>query len=356
MTKIDTVDELNGYYVESFNPIFNPENSYAYLGCLFGGGVDDRHYGVIQFDNSGNVQNYHRIISYGTKEIYLNLSDFAISTLQEIYLSLNISNQYPNVDSVDFFPTLVKINSDGSNVWTYVFSVPAGDNLTSSVNSIDLDQGGNIWATGQIEAKPYLAKISGSGQQTWMRANENEYGTGKIVACDGSDGAFSYLKSNGDIWISKYDDLGNITAEYSIEGISIGIPASVDDMKFDSNHFLFTTGTEYGTTWDIHTRKIYDQSLGVNDETQVNNFHLFQNYPNPFNPTTTINYQIPKAGFVSLKVFDILGKEVAELVNKEKVAGRYEVQFDASKLSSGIYFYQLITKSFTQTRKMLLLK
>ncbi|MCX6150798.1 MAG: T9SS type A sorting domain-containing protein [Ignavibacteriales bacterium] len=89
---------------------------------------------------------------------------------------------------------------------------------------------------------------------------------------------------------------------------------------------------------------------------QLDKFRLDQNYPNPFNPTTTINYQIPTAGNVSLKVNDMLGKEVATLVNEEKPAGNYQVDFDGSRLSGGIYFYQIKTGSFVQTRKMLLLK
>src|ERR1035437_5371161 len=78
-------------------------------------------------------------------------------------------------------------------------------------------------------------------------------------------------------------------------------------------------------------------------------FALFQNYPNPFNPVTVISYQIPVSGKVSLKVFDALGKEIAELVNEEKSAGNYNVKFNGSNLSSGIYFYKLESNSFIQT-------
>jgi hypothetical protein len=83
---------------------------------------------------------------------------------------------------------------------------------------------------------------------------------------------------------------------------------------------------------------------------------LEQNYPNPFNPSTKIKYQIPVSGFVSLKVYDVLGKEIASLVQEVKSAGIYEVQFDASELVSGVYFYTLKVGDFIQTRKMILLK
>ena len=83
---------------------------------------------------------------------------------------------------------------------------------------------------------------------------------------------------------------------------------------------------------------------------------LHQNYPNPFNPTTTIQFQIPELSFVTLKVYDVLGNEVAILVNGEKSAGSYVVEFDGSELSTGIYYYQLKSSGFIQTRKMLLLR
>ena len=83
---------------------------------------------------------------------------------------------------------------------------------------------------------------------------------------------------------------------------------------------------------------------------------LSQNFPNPFNPATTINYQLPQAGFVSLKVYDVLGREVAVLVTEEKPAGRYTVNFDAPDLASGIYLYQLKAGDFIQTKKMILLR
>ena len=85
-------------------------------------------------------------------------------------------------------------------------------------------------------------------------------------------------------------------------------------------------------------------------------FSLEQNYPNPFNPSTTIKYSIPTSEFVTLKVYDVLGSEVATLVNEEKPAGSYEIDFNAAKLSSGIYFYILQAGSYTQTKKLILTK
>ena len=85
-------------------------------------------------------------------------------------------------------------------------------------------------------------------------------------------------------------------------------------------------------------------------------FELYQNYPNPFNPETKISYQIPQRGHVTLKVYDILSNEVSTLVNEEKLAGIYEVNYDASNLSSGIYFYRILSGNFIDAKKMLLVK
>jgi aminopeptidase N len=85
-------------------------------------------------------------------------------------------------------------------------------------------------------------------------------------------------------------------------------------------------------------------------------FHLGQNYPNPFNPATNFEFRIADAGFVTLKVYDILGNEIAVLVNEERSAGKYEITFDASGLSSGIYYYKLKSGDFESTKKMILLR
>ncbi len=102
---------------------------------------------------------------------------------------------------------------------------------------------------------------------------------------------------------------------------------------------------------------------GVNDDKNLfEDFELFQNYPNPFNPTTKIKFQIPllggdkRGGLVTLKVYDILGREVATLVNEEKQPGVYAVEFNGSELSSGIYYYQLKAGNFIESKKMILMK
>ena len=102
---------------------------------------------------------------------------------------------------------------------------------------------------------------------------------------------------------------------------------------------------------------IVENATDVSDDNiSVYKFNLIQNFPNPFNPSTKISYTIPERGNVSLKVFNLLGSQVAELVNGEIEAGSYDITFNASNLPTGTYFYRLQTSSSVETKKMILLK
>ena len=98
-------------------------------------------------------------------------------------------------------------------------------------------------------------------------------------------------------------------------------------------------------------------TTGINNSEEIpGGYELGQNYPNPFNPVTIIKYSIPKGSHVTLKVFDVLGNEVATLVNGMKQAGNYAVSFNGIGLASGVYVYQLKAGGFTSTKKLVLLK
>ena len=113
------------------------------------------------------------------------------------------------------------------------------------------------------------------------------------------------------------------------------------------------TDAEFYAEWKFRVGKITDvENIGG----APSEFSLSQNYPNPFNPSTAINFSIAEKGFVTLKVFNLLGQEVALLVNEEKAAGHYNVNFNASQLASGMYVYRLQTENFTSTKKMILMK
>jgi len=124
---------------------------------------------------------------------------------------------------------------------------------------------------------------------------------------------------------------------------------------------LQTDASVVADGWYVDDIKITNYCLtpvGIsgNESGLPNRFALQQNYPNPFNPATVIKYQLPKQEYVSIKVFDILGKEVASLVNENKAAGYYEVEFDGSNFASGLYFYRIEAGDFKDTKKMMLVK
>lgn len=120
-----------------------------------------------------------------------------------------------------------------------------------------------------------------------------------------------------------------------------------------------TVLVDFGNDGTIDDTLHLNNTVDVEDEGNLltpNEYNLAQNYPNPFNPVTTIRYSIPKQSGVMIKVYDVLGNEVATLVEEQKEPGVYSVNFDGSQLASGIYFYKLQTGSFTETKKMILLR
>jgi hypothetical protein len=148
------------------------------------------------------------------------------------------------------------------------------------------------------------------------------------------------------------------------DSASAFIPPQVDDTEI----YYYISATSNSGRRNTKPRVAPDGLYKFKVENSVTNisglnspdeFYLAQNYPNPFNPTTNIEFRISSAsfgGFVSLKVFDVLGNEVSTLISEEKEAGNYEVEFNGSGLPSGVYFYGLNAGNFNKTKKMILLK
>ncbi len=129
--------------------------------------------------------------------------------------------------------------------------------------------------------------------------------------------------------------------------------ANVDDDPY--LEVVYSDGNQVNRipTFILH----YDIAFSVDDKTIPREFYLSQNFPNPFNPSTTIRFGLSEQSNVSLKIYDILGREVAIILDNEaKAAGSYDVTFDASVLASGTYIYKLTSKNFTLSKKMILLK
>ena len=130
-----------------------------------------------------------------------------------------------------------------------------------------------------------------------------------------------------------------------INNVNVGGPA------LGRNGILIVCGT--GT--DVRAYSTQPVSVAMN-ENNPETFFLFQNYPNPFNPVTSIEYSVNSRQFITIKVYDALGNEISTLVDEEKAEGKYKVDWNASGLASGIYYYQFKSDSFVETKKMILLK
>ena len=161
------------------------------------------------------------------------------------------------------------------------------------------------------------------------------------------------MLSYGDnfLWVGndRINKFNAVTGEYLG---NLDIPGSAAEIFFDNKFWSYSESN--------NTIKVYYLStVGINENNILGSpieFSLSQNYPNPFNPSTKISWQSPVSSWQTLKIYDALGIEVATLIDEYKSAGSYEVNFNSSSLTSGVYFYQLKVGSLIQTRKMLLLK
>jgi len=156
------------------------------------------------------------------------------------------------------------------------------------------------------------------------------------------------LTNSGDGTLSPIFDLGN-----GIYEATITAPTVIGSDTISAK--VISSGDTVSIFTKITVQYISPVSV-IEDEIAADRFYLYQNYPQPFNPSTKIKYQLPEVSTVTLKIYDVLGKEVATLVNETKSAGTYEVVFDATGLTSGIYFYTLNAGSFSETKKMILTK
>jgi hypothetical protein len=170
----------------------------------------------------------------------------------------------------------------------------------------------------------------------------------------------SELRSN--FVLLKYNTDGTMLWEYNYPGYGTSTANAANDFVIDVDGNIYLTGSSQGWVCpggglDYLTIKVSQDKVGVNPNSEIiSDYHLFQNYPNPFNPFTTIKFSLPIKEFVTLKIYDLLGKEVRTLLTEERHAGTHSLIFDAEGMPSGIYYYRLTSGKFTQTRKLILLR
>ncbi|MGO9481501.1 MAG: T9SS type A sorting domain-containing protein [Candidatus Kryptoniota bacterium] len=154
-------------------------------------------------------------------------------------------------------------------------------------------------------------------------------------------------------WYASSGKLGNLGI-WKIEGNTLTVKATGGDTTTFPT--TFDPETKYPSEATAYTKVAQVTDVKTNVSEMPKSFGLFQNYPNPFNPSTKINYQLPLNSIVTLKIYDVLGREVETLINERQAAGSHSAAFNASSLPSGVYFYHLQAGSYSATKKLLLLK
>jgi photosystem II stability/assembly factor-like uncharacterized protein len=340
-------------------------NSHAYVST---------NYGTTWF-TSGNFLVYSLYTDQPNQEIYLG-TDWSGNGVCGIYKSSDYGQSWELLHS---FPILAP--------YQRILELYASSTNKLILASID------CWTGPPIYSDYYLCYRSTDYGLSWDIIYENQYRSLKQIIMDDSN-TFYALANNkllisedwGKTWITRSipesdciaaDHSGRIyrsdwwlyySTDQGVNWITLptsGLQGGVNSMVINQNNRIFignSNGVIYGEADSI--------VLSIEKLEPVKTFHLSQNYPNPFNPVTKIGFTISSAsggGFVSLKVYDILGNEIATLVNEEKQPGTYEVEFNTSSLpnrqagikhlpSSGIYFYQLKAGDYIETKKMVIIK
>ena len=169
--------------------------------------------------------------------------------------------------------------------------------------------------------------------------------------------SLSVQKFETDIsWISDFYPDALILSSGSSTEIEVTVnPDGLSEDVYHGNIIIYSNDPDENP-YILPVKLINNKIVSIENEDIVTEYSLHQNYPNPFNPSTKIKYSIPENQKVVLKIFDLLGREISTLINEEKPAGNYEVEFIADNLSSGIYFYRLQAGEFVKTKKLMLLK
>lgn len=369
------------------------ENKYILAATYTGGVFVSSNYGDTWFNSNQGLNNYnlyaiektpaglifigtggngiYRSDDNGQSWVYFGLSNMYINTLS----ALNDNEIFAGTFGYGVF-----YSSDRGNTWIernngIVFPVI----MTMTVN----DSGMVFICTDT--GRMYRTVNKGLD---WVEINNGlPYTTANATIVDnfnilyaGNDQGLYLSGNNGNLWLKRIYGLTNTNvlaiAHNSVNHLFISVYGDGVYRSVNQGHNWIKENTGIGN-YDIYKflvsnddyifaagwandffRTKYPTVVSVNYEPSptLNEFKLEQNYPNPFNPATTIRYRIPERSFVTLKIYDLLGSEVATLVNEEKPACEYEVEFNAANLTSGIYFYKLQAGSFVQTKKMVLIK
>ncbi len=282
------------------------------------------------FKNSSNFFSNSNI-SYGYKSA--DDSWNGNSSGSEVYSIYRINNTNTITegerlfsDSSSFSSNNTVISSDDSTNWSH----PLVFNNCRYLSAISLSDGIVVW-----QKILYSLDTCGFTVSSNLTVKDHYYVIGF---------------SNYRMWIINRDNGQQLYNEYGI--IS---PVKILESGDNKLYYLVKAGQQ---TYALYELVNFNSIVSVKKDKPdtPDKFLVMQNYPNPFNPSTIIKYSIPKSENVILKIYDVLGRQIQALVNEQKPAGNYQVEFDGSNLPSSVYFYQIRVGSYIETRKMLLLK
>lgn len=303
---------------------------------------------VADFRTIPALSNFDRLFDFKKGDSYVSYTgDINVDILGFVHLIISVTDTAEN-------------NNTGNNALIEVYETASGWNGKIIYEGID----DNAFTTregpalGQMGPSGYLALDFTREQMACVWVANSP--TSSLGLCDiyfSSRNIFGNNEWSEPINLTQTDDMNENGAHLASQLYSI------NDLIYKAFVGYFYQIDYFGPDPDVNAETgfwilpVTLNSSEVSDELLgLNNFSLSQNFPNPFNPSTKIRYQIPKMSYVTLKVYDVLGNEIETLVNEEKPIGVYEVEFNATGLPSGIYFYKLIAGEFNQTKKLILLK
>jgi hypothetical protein len=321
------------YYVETGEYIYRIRNNGEIVrrdSVTLGYIVPDAEGGIVLSGRVGNINN-RRLVAQRQDSLGNNL-------WQEPYVEI--------ADSLHINTMLSIIQNNGY----YFYGWMGKKNGNSEILQVQglRNNGSLLFVQGSISLS------NSSGNTTYIPIVPSDSGSCIFIGSfiEGTFGqkidTLGFLRWNSNRVLLNYPHIGLDRSYVTTDCISgaIGLGDYLTDFKIP----VFKVSTN-GILGEIITE------INANEEEPIlRSTVLFQNFPNPFNSTTIIKYQIPESGNVSLKVYDILGSEVATLVNEAKQAGKYEISFDASRFASGFYIYRLQANDFVNVKKLVLLK
>jgi len=239
------------------------------------------------------------------------------------------------------------------------FDFPSGNIISSFPGSIPM----NIQTSGNVTLGSYTITVEGTGPSSGPPVHRRTISLDVIVPVELA--AFSATRDNNDVVLTWFTATETNNRGFEVQRKSTGVYEKIafvegNGTTTETMNYLFRDSNVPSGTYTYRLKQMdFDGSFSYSDEVEIEQpavFYLAQNYPNPFNPSTNIKYSVPTDGNVKLKIYDILGNEVSTLVDEFKQAGTFDVTFDGSILSSGVYYYRLTAGEMTTTKKLMLTK